>query len=249
VTRRGPKLLKLMEQAGTVDHAAVIDACRAGIDAVSSVDEWRETRQTLQEMLQKSGDLLGLAALKEEDAVESALPEERAELIMQAAEFYQRGGDQERYIACLKQAFHELPLHTEAFRKLSDYYKSRRDFIGLAVIQENRMAAQFETARLDLASYSKQLEELAELYEKKLQDVVSAAAIWRRIDELLPSVRSQSERKRLGQRLTRIDMQVSELQIELERTAAGDAARVELPAAAGPALSRAARAQARGGGV
>ncbi|HPH26046.1 MAG TPA: hypothetical protein PLA87_04290 [Pseudomonadota bacterium] len=228
VTRRGPKLLKLMEQAGTVDPAAVIDACRAGIDAVSSVDEWRETRQTLQEMLQKSGDLLGLAALKEEDAVESALPEERAELIMQAAEFYQRGGDQERYIACLKQAFHELPLHTEAFRKLSDYYKSRRDFIGLAVIQENRMAAQFETARLDLASYSKQLEELAELYEKKLQDVVSAAAIWRRIDELLPSVRSQSERKRLGQRLTRIDMQVSELQIELERTAAGDAARVEL---------------------
>lgn len=228
VTRRGPKLLKLYQDSGTIDYAAVIDACRAGLDAVSSVDEWRETRETLQEMLHKSGDLLGLAALKEEEAVEAALPEERAEFIMQAAEFYQRGGDQERYIACLKQAFHELPLHTEAFRKLSDYYKSRRDFIGLAVIQENRMAAQFETARLDLQSYAKQLEELAELYEKKLQDVVSAAAIWRRIDELLQSVRSQSERKRLGQRLTRIDMQVSELQLELERTPMDDPGRIEL---------------------
>lgn len=228
VTRRGPKLLKLYPPQGPVDYAAVIDACRAGLDAVSSVDEWRETRETLQDMLAKSGDLLGLAALKEEEAVEAALAEERAELIMQAAEFYQRGGDQERYIACLKQAFHELPLHTEAFRKLSDFYKSRRDFIGLAVIQENRMAAQFETARLDLSSYAKQLEELAELYEKKLQDVVSAAAIWRRIDELLQSVRSQSERKRLGQRLTRIDMQVSELQLELERTAMDDPGRIEL---------------------
>lgn len=228
VTRRGPKLLKLYKEAGTIDYAAVIDACRAGLDAVSSVDEWRETRETLQDMLDKSGDLLGLAALKEEEAVEAALAEERAQFIMQAAEFYQRGGDQERYIACLKQAFHELPLHTEAFRKLSDFYKSRRDFIGLAVIQENRMAAQFETARLDLQSYTKQLEELAELYEKKLQDVVSAAAIWRRIDELLQSVRSQSERKRLGQRLTRIDMQVSELQLELERTPMDDPGRIEL---------------------
>ena len=61
------------------------------------------------------------------------------------------------------------------------------------MLQEARMAAQFETARLDLTSYAKQLEELAELYEKKLQDVASAAAIWRRIDELLPSTRSQSE--------------------------------------------------------
>lgn len=219
VSRRGPKLLKLYEEAGgPVDYGAVIDACRTGLDAVNSVDEWNETRDTLKDMLQKSGDLLGLAAVREEDASEAALPEERADLLMQAADLYQRGGDQERYIGCLKQAFHELPLHTEAFRKLSDFYKSRRDFIGLAVIQENRMAAQFETARLDLASYSKQLEELGELYEKKLQDVVSAAAIWRRIDELLPSARSQSERKRLAQRLQRIDQQVSELQIELERT-------------------------------
>lgn len=228
VPRRGPKLLKLMEQGGHVDTAAVIDACRAGLETVSSVDEWKETRSTLQEMLQRTNDLLGLAALKEEDAIEAALPEERAELIMQAAESYQRGGDQERYIACLKQAFNELPLHTEAFRKLSDFYKSRRDFLGLAVIQENRLSAQFETARIDLQSYAKQLEELAELYEKKLQDVVSAAAIWRRIDELMPSVRSQSERKRLGQRLSRIDMQVSELQIELERTAEDDPGRIEL---------------------
>lgn len=228
VPRRGPKLLKLMEQAGHVDPAAVIDACRAGLETVSSVDEWKETRTTLVEMLQRANDLLGLAALKEEEALEAALPEERAELVMQAADSYQRGGDQERYIACLKQAFNELPLHTEAFRKLSDFYKSRRDFLGLAVIQENRLSAQFETARIDLQSYSKQLEELAELYEKKLQDVVSAAAIWRRIDELLPSIRSQSERKRLGQRLTRIDMQVSELQIELERTGEDDPARVEL---------------------
>lgn len=228
VPRRGPKLLKLMEQAGHVDPAAVIDACRAGLETVSSVDEWKETRTTLVEMLQRGNDLLGLAALKEEEALEAALPEERAELVMQAADSYQRGGDQERYIACLKQAFNELPLHTEAFRKLSDFYKSRRDFLGLAVIQENRLSAQFETARIDLQSYSKQLEELAELYEKKLQDVVSAAAIWRRIDELLPSIRSQSERKRLGQRLSRIDMQVSELQIELERTAEDDPARIEL---------------------
>jgi len=219
VSRRGPKLLKIYEEAGgAIDYGAVIDACRTGLDAVNSVDEWNETRDTLKEMLQKSGDQLGLAAVREEDASEAALPEERADLLMQAAELYQRGGDQERYIGCLKQAFSELPLHTEAFRKLSDYYKSRRDFIGLAVLQESRMAAQFETARLDLASYSKQLEELGELYEKKLQDVVSAAAIWRRIDELLPSARSQSERKRLAQRLQRIDQQASELQIELERT-------------------------------
>ena len=219
VSRRGPKLLKIYEESGgAIDYGAVIDACRTGLDAVNSVDEWNETRDTLKDMLQKSGDLLGLAAIREEDASEAALPEERAEMLMQAAELYQRGGDQERYIACLKQAFHELPLHTEAFRKLSDYYKSRRDFIGLAVIQESRMAAQFETARLDLASYTKQLEELGELYEKKLQDVVSAAAIWRRIDELLPSARSQSERKRLAQRLQRIDQQASELQVELERT-------------------------------
>lgn len=230
VSRRGPKLLKIYEESGsTVDYGAVIDACRTGLDAVNSVDEWTETRDTMKEMLSKSGDLLGLAAIREEDASEAALPEERADLIMQAADLYQRGGDQERYIACLKQAFNELPLHTEAFRKLSDFYKSRRDFIGLAVIQENRMAAQFETARLDLASYSKQLEELGELYEKKLQDVVSAAAIWRRIDELLPSARSQSERKRLAQRLQRIDQQVSELQIELERVAEDDdSQRVEL---------------------
>lgn len=218
VSRRGPKLLKLYEEAGgAIDFGAVIDACRTGLDAVASVDEWTETRECLRDMLQRSGDQLGLAALREEDAAEAALPEERADLIMQAAELYQKGGDQERYIACLKQAFQELPLHTEAFRKLSDFYKSRRDFIGLAVIQENRMAAQFETARLDLQSYTKQLEELAELYEKKLLDVVSAAAIWRRIDEILPSARSQSERKRLGQRLSRIEASLSELQVELER--------------------------------
>ncbi len=219
VSRRGPKLLKLYEEVGgAVDFGAIIDACRTGLDTANSVDEWNETRDTLKEMLKKSGDLLGLAVVREEDASEAALPEERADLLMQAADLYQRGGDHERYIACLKQAFHELPLHTEAFRKLSDYYKSRRDFIGLATIQESRMAAHFETARLDLASYAKQLEELGELYEKKLQDVVSAAAIWRRIDELMPSARSQNERKRLMQRRQRIDLQVSELQIELERT-------------------------------
>lgn len=221
VSRRGPKLRKLYEESGiTIDYGAVIDACRTGLDAVNSVEEWNETRDTLKQMLEKSGDLFGLAALREEDASEAALPEERAELLMQAADLYQRGGDQERHIACLKQAFHELPLHADAFRKLNDFYKSRRDFIGLAVLQEARMAAQFETARLDLTSYAKQLEELAELYEKKLQDVASAAAIWRRIDELLPSARSQSERKRLAQRLSRIDQQVRELQIELERVSA-----------------------------
>ena len=227
VTRRGPKLLKLYEQAGNPDYQAVADACRAGLDAVSSMDEWRETRQVLVDVLKKAGDQLGLGQLREEDALEAALPEERAELMMEAADYYNRGGDTERYIACLKQAFHELPLHSEAFRKLSDYYKSRRDFIGLAVIQENRMAAQFETARLDLQSYAKQLEELGELYEKKLQDVVSAAAIWRRIDELLPSLRSQSERKRLGQRLSRTEMQINELIVELERMEPDDLTRVE----------------------
>ena len=188
-----------MKRRETPDYQAVADACQAGLDAVSSMDEWHETRQVLVDVLKKASDLLGLGQLREEDALEAALPEERAELMMEAADYYNRGGDTERYIACLKQAFHELPLHSEAFRKLSDYYKSRRDFIGLAVIQENRMAAQFETARLDLQSYAKQLEELGELYEKKLLDVVSAAAIWRRIDELMPSLRSQSERKRLGQ--------------------------------------------------
>ncbi|MBL9040427.1 MAG: hypothetical protein JNM83_02435 [Myxococcales bacterium] len=227
VTRRGPKLLKLYEQSGSPDYLSVADACRAGLDAVSSMDEWRETRQVLVDVLKKAGDQLGLGQLREEDALEAALPEERAELMMEAADYYNRGGDTERYIACLKQAFHELPLHSEAFRKLSDYYKSRRDFIGLAVIQENRMAAQFETARLDLQSYAKQLEELGELYEKKLQDVVSAAAIWRRIDELLPSLRSQSERKRLGQRLSRTEMQISELAVELERMEPDDLTRVE----------------------
>lgn len=221
VSRRGPKLRKLYEESGTpIDYGAIIDACRTGLDAVNSVEEWNETRDTMKQMLEKSGDLFGLAALREEDASEAALPEERAELLMQAADLYQRGGDQERHIACLKQAFHEMPLHADAFRKLNDFYKSRRDFIGLAVLQEARMAAQFETAKLDLTSYAKQLEELAELYEKKLQDVASAAAIWRRIDELLPSARSQSERKRLAQRLSRIDQQVRELQIELERVSA-----------------------------
>ena len=227
VTRRGPKLLKLYEQTGSPDYQAVADACRAGLDAVSSMDEWHETRQVLVDVLKKASDQLGLGQLREEDALEAALPEERAELMMEAADYYNRGGDTERYIACLKQAFHELPLHSEAFRKLSDYYKSRRDFIGLAVIQENRMAAQFETARLDLQSYAKQLEDLGELYEKKLQDVVSAAAIWRRIDELLPSLRSQSERKRLGQRLTRTEMQINELIVELERMEPDDVTRVE----------------------
>ncbi len=230
VSRRGPKLRKLYEESSIpIDYGAIIDACRTGLDAVNSVEEWQETRDTLKQTLEKSGDLFGLAALREEDASEAALPEERAELLMQAADLYQRGGDQERHIACLKQAFHELPLHADAFRKLNDFYKSRRDFIGLAVLQEARMAAQFETARLDLTSYAKQLEELAELYEKKLQDVASAAAIWRRIDELLPSTRSQSERKRLAQRLARIDQQVRELQIELERVSADEVPeRVEL---------------------
>jgi hypothetical protein len=227
VTRRGPKLLALYETTGNPDYQAVADACRAGLDAVSSMDEWHETRQVLVDVLKKASDLLGLGQLREEDALEAALPEERAELMMEAADYYNRGGDTERYIACLKQAFHELPLHSEAFRKLSDYYKSRRDFIGLAVIQENRMAAQFETARLDLQSYAKQLEELGELYEKKLLDVVSAAAIWRRIDELMPSLRSQSERKRLGQRLSRTEMQINELVVELERMDVEDPARVE----------------------
>ena len=70
--------------AHAADAVSIIDACRAGLDAVSSVDEWSETRKTLQDMLQKSGDLLGLAALKEEEAVEAALAEERAELITRA---------------------------------------------------------------------------------------------------------------------------------------------------------------------
>jgi len=62
VSRRGPKLLKIYEESGgTVDYGAVIDACRTGLDAVNSVDEWTETRDTLKEMLSKSGDLLGLA--------------------------------------------------------------------------------------------------------------------------------------------------------------------------------------------
>lgn len=227
VTRRGPKLLQLYDRVGNPDYLAVADACRAGLDAVSSMDEWRQTREVLIEVLKKVGDHLGLGQLREEDALEAALPEERAELMMEAADCYNRGNDIERYIACLKQAFHELPLHSEAFRKLSDYYKSRRDFIGLAVIQENRMSAQFETARIDLQSYAKQLEELAELYEKKLQDVVSAAAMWRRIDEFLPSLRSQSERKRLGQRLARTEMQINELVVELERMQSDDLARIE----------------------
>ncbi|HNO68950.1 MAG TPA: hypothetical protein PKI49_10610, partial [Pseudomonadota bacterium] len=125
VTRRGPKLLALYETTGSPDYQAVADACRAGLDAVSSMDEWHETRQVLVDVLKKASDLLGLGQLREEDALEAALPEERAELMMEAADYYNRGGDTERYIACLKQAFHELPLHSEAFRKLSDYYKSR----------------------------------------------------------------------------------------------------------------------------
>lgn len=229
VARRGPKLLKLFEEMGKVDFTAVIDACRAGLEAVNSVDEWKETRAVLIDTLQKAGDQLGLASLKEDEAAEAALPEERAELLMGAAELYQKGGDQERYIACLKQAFQELPLHTEAFRKLSDYFKSRRDFMGLTVLQEERMAAQFQTARLDLQSYTKQLEELAELYEKKLQDVISAGDIWQRIDELMPSAKSKNERRRLAARRERISLQINELNIDLERLGDDDGEqRVEL---------------------
>ena len=46
---------------------------RTGLDAVNSV-EWQETRDTLKQTLEKSGDLFGLAALREEDASEAALP-------------------------------------------------------------------------------------------------------------------------------------------------------------------------------
>lgn len=226
VQRRGLKLLFLLREgqarAGNAlrpeDLREAISACRAGLDEAESLDEWQETRATLRQLLQDAGDLAGLGQLYRDDAGEAALPDERAELLVRAAEHFKRAGDTASFLASLEQAVREHPQHPDAFRKLCEYHGARRDLQAVAAVHEMRLQALIQGEDLEPEDHVRKLEELADLYERKLQDVAAAADAWRRIDELWPTARSQAERKRLGQRLSRIHLQISELQLELDRT-------------------------------
>jgi tetratricopeptide (TPR) repeat protein len=226
VPRRGLKLLSLLREgqarAGNAlrpeDLREAIAACRAGLEEAESLDEWQETRATLRQLLQDAGDLAGLGQLYRDDAAEAALPDERAELLVRAAEHFKRAGDTASFLASLEQAVREHPQHPDAFRKLCEYHNARRDLQSVAAVHELRLHALIQGEDLEPEDHVRKLEELADLYERKLQDVAAAADAWRRIDELWPTARSQAERKRLGQRLSRIQLQISELQLELDRT-------------------------------
>ncbi len=222
VPHRGMKLVAVYEAMGTglspAQFKEAIAACRERLEEAETLGEWQEARTALRRLLEQAGDLHGQAALFEEDATEAALPEERADLLFSAADLYRKAGALERYLEALRQALREAPLSQDIFRRLADHYGGRRDFASLAVVHEIRLSALVEAEELDPDAIVRHLEELADLYEKKLQDAAAAADVWRRIDEIQPSQRARGERKRIGQRLSRIQLQIAELQMELDRT-------------------------------
>lgn len=226
VPRRALKLLSLCEAAGPLkpeERRELIGALRAGLEEADSIEEWQENRGALRRLLEAEGDQAGLADLLRADAAEAALPEERAELLLSAADLYRRAGDPARYLATLDELLAEDPLNADAFRRVCEYHGGRRDLAALARAHETRLAALLGAEEIEPAAHLQKLEELADLYEKKLGDLAAAADAWRRIDELHPSARSQGERRRLGQRLAHIQRQVSTLQLELDRTPPGAA--------------------------
>ncbi|MCS6914486.1 MAG: hypothetical protein RMK29_13250 [Myxococcales bacterium] len=235
VPRRALKLLTLL--AGTAGESALrpeqrreaIAACRAGLEEAETVEEWQQTRGALRRLLEAEQDQVGLADLLREDAAEAALPQERAALLLQAADMYRRAGALPRYVETLEQVLSEDPLHQEAFRRLCEYHSGRRDLASLARAHEMRLEALLRAEEIAPRAHLQLLEELADLYERKLGDLAAAVDAWRRIDETFPSARSQAELRRLGQRLSRVQLQVAELQAELDRTpASATGTRVEL---------------------
>lgn len=231
VKQRGLKLLRLYEGAGGQDPGKellpeelreIVAACRADLERAETLGEWEEIRGALRRCLAQLGGpegLSGQALLLQEDAQEAALPEERAALQKEAAEVYRKAGDSGAFLAALRLALAETPRDAEVFRRLGEYHAGRRDFGALAEVHEARLAALLqEPEALDPEAYLKMLEDLADLYERRLQDAGAAADVWRRIDEFWPGPRSQAELRRLGQRLSRIQLQVGELQMELDRT-------------------------------
>ncbi|HEX6838147.1 MAG TPA: tetratricopeptide repeat protein, partial [Polyangia bacterium] len=198
------KLAELAIEAGDADEgtAALMEAFADGDDTALVIER-------LEELLTSQKKWAQIAELREQMVGELA-GRDRADLLVDIAQHWQRAANGERFEASLLEALAADPVHPDAYQLLAEHLTQKRDYATLVGIAEQAVEA------APLSDQPRRLAELADLYEKKLGDIAMAADAWRRAEALSPSPKGGSELKRLMQKQERWASMTASLERELE---------------------------------
>jgi len=204
VPRRALKLAELAIEAGDADEGAA-----ALTEAIAEGDDTALVVERLEELLTSQKKWSQIAELREQMVGELA-GRDRADLLVDIAQHWQRAANGERFEGSLLEALAADPVHPDAYPLLAEHLTQKRDYATLVGIAEQAVEA------APLADQPRRLAELADLYEKKLGDIAMAADAWRRAEALSPSPKGASELKRLMQKQERWASMTASLERELE---------------------------------
>ncbi len=190
-------------------NAAAVDALLAAATAHEPIDD---LLGVLEDHLSSAGEAARLADLHERLLVlsDDRDPLDRADRLVAVAKHHKLAGDLIRFEAALLDALASYPGHEEAYQLLAEHLTVRRDHATLVAVAEAALAA----APPD--EHATRLEELAELYDKRLGDVTGAVDAWTRRLALGRSDRADSELRRLRVKEDRWAGLVASLERELE---------------------------------
>ncbi|MEO6954763.1 MAG: hypothetical protein ABI321_23385, partial [Polyangia bacterium] len=144
-------------------------------------------------------------------------PLDLADRLVVIGKHHNAAADPSRFEAALLDALEAYPGHDEAYALMSEHLIARRDYATLVALAEAALA----TAPPD--EHPRRLEDLAELYDKRLGDVAGATDAWTRRLTFGRSDRADTELRRLKIKQERWAGLVQSLERELQAATSGDA--------------------------
>ncbi|HKE17623.1 MAG TPA: tetratricopeptide repeat protein [Kofleriaceae bacterium] len=182
-----------------------------------------ECRERLRQLYTEDEDWPLLAALLESqiDRLEGAA--QVRELLELASLTREQLGDRDRAAELLHRALTVDPRNDEALTRYGDHFRERRDWRGLADLNEFAIE-NLREAGAPAADLVRRLEELAHLAELRLGDIDRAITTWRRVEELEPhNPRAHESLRRLLARAKMWESLVGMLEQEAQAAATPEA--------------------------
>ena len=194
-------------------------AVDALLEAATAGDEIADLLQQLESQLAGPDDHRRIAQLYEQILPhgDERDPLDRADRLVVIGRHYKAAADPSRFEAALFDALEAYPGHEEAYAIMSEHLVARRDYATLVSLAEAALAA----APPD--EHPRLLEDLAELYDKRLGDVAGATDAWTRRLTFGRSERAETELRRLKIKQDRWAGLVQSLERELASATSGDA--------------------------
>ena len=186
-----------------------------------------EDWQLLSSLLETQIDLLEQAPSPDDPTETGGLAPGPARLVRELLDLAtltrERLGDRDRAAELLHRALTIDPRNDEALTRYADHFRERRDWRGLADLNEFAIE-NLREAGAPPADLVRRLEELAHLAELRLGDIDRAITTWRRVEELDPhNPRAVESLRRLLSRAKMWESLVGMLEQEAEAAATPEA--------------------------